>query len=457
MSQKKPARVLLNAPIGKTLWQMTWPMVFGVATLISFNLVDTFFISLLGTEELAAIGFTFPVTFTVISLSIGLGIGTSAVIARKLGEDKDQQARHAGSSALYLAAMLVASLSLLGWLLAEPIFALLGAGQDMIPLIMSYMNIWFIGAVLLVMPMIGNSILRASGDTITPSLIMGLGGLLNAVFDPILIFGLGPIPAMGMQGAALASVLSWLIGFGLIIYWLVVRKKLIDPIPPSIKVFIASVKKLLTIGLPAAGANMLTPLSMAVMTAIVATYGAPAVAGFGAGARLESLASIVILALSMSLPPFISQNFGAGRMDRVRSAYRQALFAVLVLQALVYFVLLLCLPLIQQAFARDEEVAQVLAWFIWIMPLGYGVQGWVVLTNSSMNALHLPLRALILSMVRLFALFVPISYVGSLLGGLPGLFIGGVIANVITAALAYRWFMRILDQHEERHGESYGT
>ena len=130
---------------------------------------------------------------------------------------------------------------------------------------------------------------------------------------------------------------------------------------------------------------------------------------------------------------------------------------MLVLQALIYFVLLLCLPLIQQAFARDEEVAQVLAWFVWIMPLGYGVQGWVILTNSSMNALHLPLRALILSMVRLFALFLPISYVGSVLGGLPGLFIGGVIANVITAALAYRWFMRILDQHEERHGESYGT
>ncbi|MCC5879187.1 MAG: MATE family efflux transporter [Idiomarina sp.] len=436
-------------------------MIIGVATLISFNVVDTFFISLLGTEALAAIGFTFPVTFTVISLAIGLGIGTSAVIARKLGQDKDQQARHAGSSALYLAAILVAVLCVIGWLLARPIFSLLGASAEIMPLIMSYMNIWFFGAALLVMPMIGNSILRASGDTKTPSMIMALGGLLNAVFDPILIFGLGPIPAMGMQGAALASVLSWMIGFGLIIYWLVVRKKLIDPIPPSFKVFIAAAKKLLTIGLPAAGANMLTPLSMAVMTAIIASYGAPAVAGFGAGMRLESLASLVILALSMSLPPFISQNFGARRMDRVRAAYRTALFAVLALQAVVYVLLLLCLPLIQQAFAREDEVAQVLAWFIWIMPLGYGVQGWVILTNSAMNALHLPLRALTLSVVRLFALFVPLSYIGSLLGGLPGLFIGGVIANVITAALAYRWFMRILDQKDaqqrDQYGESYGT
>lgn len=452
MSQPQSERAILHAPIGKTLWQMTWPMVFGVATLISFNVVDTFFISLLGTQELAAISFTFPVTFTVISLSIGLGIGTSAVIARKLGQNKGRQARHAASSALYLAGILVALLSFIGWWLAEPIFKLLGATDDLMPYIMSYMNIWFVGAVLLVMPMIGNSILRAAGDTKTPSFIMALGGLLNAVFDPILIFGFGPIPALGMQGAAIASVLSWAIGFALIIYWLVVKKKLIDPIPPSLKVFIASSNNLLKIGLPASGANMLTPLSMAILTALVASYGAAAVAGYGAGARLESMASVIVLALSMSLPPFISQNFGAGRMDRVRSAYRTALFAVLGIQALIYVLLVVSLPLIQLAFARDDEVARVLAWFVLIMPLGYGVQGWVVLTNSAMNALHLPIRALSLSVVRLFALFIPLSFIGSWLGGLPGLFVGGVVANIITAVISYRWFIHTLDKQQESHG-----
>lgn len=455
MSQPAKKSALLHQPIAKTLWQMTWPMIFGVATLISFNVVDTFFISLLGTQELAAVGFTFPVTFTVISLSIGLGIGTSAVIARLLGQDNHQQARYAGSSALYLAAAMVAALALIGWLLATPIFRLFGASDELMPLIMGYMNIWFIGAPLLVMPMVGNSILRASGDTKTPSMIMALGGLLNAVFDPILIFGWGPVPAMGIEGAALASLLSWVIGFGLIIWWLIVKRRLIDPRPPSWSVFVQSARKLLVIGLPAAGANMLTPLSMAIMTAIVATYGATAVAGFGAGIRLESLASIVILALSMSLPPLISQNFGAGRMDRVREAYRTALFAVLGIQALVYVALVISLPLIQHAFAREDEVAQVLAWFIWLMPLGYGVQGWVILTNSSMNALHMPLRALSLSIVRLFIFFVPISYLGSVLAGLPGLFAGGVIANIITAVIAYRWFMKILAQQpsvEESHG-----
>ncbi|CUS48613.1 MAG: multidrug/oligosaccharidyl-lipid/polysaccharide(MOP) flippase superfamily transporter [Idiomarinaceae bacterium HL-53] len=447
MASTSTSKRLLNAPVGSTLWSMTWPVIFGVATLISFNFVDTFFISLIGTEELAAVGFTFPVSFTVISLTIGLGIGTSAVMARKLGANDDEGARQIGSSALYLAGLLVGTLAFIFFIFTEALFSLLGASDALMPLIKDYMYIWYAGAVLLVMPMVGNSILRASGDTKTPSLMMGVGGLLNAILDPILIFGLGPIPAMGVQGAALASVLAWSVGFTLIIYLLVVRKKLIDWYPPGLASFIVSSRQLLKIGIPAAGANMLTPIAMGVLTSIVATHGTAAVAAFGVGIRLESLASVVILALSMSLPPFISQNFGAGKMERVREAYRKALIFVLLLQLAIYLFLLLLLPVLQMAFARDQAVAEILALFVWIMPLGYGLQGWIILTNSSLNALHLPLQALTVSVVRLFVMFVPLSILGNWLAGLPGLFIGGVVANFITAILAYRWFMKV--SHEE--------
>lgn len=445
----KDSNQLLTAPVGKTLWSMTWPVIFGVATLISFNLIDTFFISLLGTDELAAIGFTFPVTFTVISLTIGMGIGTSAVIARYLGRRDYQEARNCGSSALYMSAALVALLCLVGYLLAEPIFRLLGAGPEQLPLIYQYMHTWFAGAMLLVIPMVGNSILRASGDTRTPALIMGFGGLLNALFDPILIFGLGPVPAFGIQGAAMASVLSWVIGFGIIMYVLVVRKQLIDWYPPGLQKFISATRQLLAIGLPAAGANILTPLAMAVMTAIVATHGAPAVGAFGAGARLESIASVVILALSMTLPPFISQNFGAGQIGRVRLAYITALKFILVFQFGVYLLLLALLPVIQMAFAREEAVAEVLALFVWILPLGYGLQGVIILTNSSLNALHRPLQALSLSVFRLFVTYVPLAFLGNLVAGIPGLFTGGLIANVITAVVAYRWFMTVTQREAD--------
>lgn len=443
------SKAMLQAPIQGVLWRMTWPVVIGIATLISFNVVDTFFVGLLGTEPLAAVSFTFPVTFTLISLTIGLGIGTSAVIARKTGAGKNTEAHFDGTIALIVAAVLMGILAAAGYLLMDPIFAALQAQSHLLPYIHDYMSWWYAGAVLLVTPMIGNAILRASGDTKTPSLIMASGGLLNAIFDPILIFGWGPIPAYGVEGAAMASVLSWAIGVLLVLSYLI-RKQLLGWHPPAgstrrLEAIRAS-QQILTIGLPAAGANMLTPLAMAVMTAIIASYGDAAVAAFGVGTRIESLASIIVLSLSMSLPPLISQNFGAQQMSRVGQAYRLALGHVLWIQAFIYLVLVLLAPWIAAAFSQEPAVAELIRLFIYIMPLSYGLQGWIILTNSSLNALHLPLHALGLSIVRLFVMFVPLSYLGAWLADIPGLFWGGVVANLITAMIAYLWFQRTLTQ-----------
>ncbi len=230
MAAADASRSLISAPVGQKLWEMTWPVIFGVATLISFNVVDTFFISLLGTDPLAAVSFTFPVTFTVVSLAIGLGIGTSAVIARKYGSDRPDEAHFDGFSALSVSALLVAALAVIGYVLMEPIFSLLQAQPRLMPIIREYMSLWFFGCVMLVTPMVGNAVLRAAGDTRTPSLIMASGGLANAIFDPILIFGWGPIPAMGVEGAALASVISWfsgvllVFGYSVEISWCLLRQ-----------------------------------------------------------------------------------------------------------------------------------------------------------------------------------------------------------------------------------------
>lgn len=448
MSQAVAAKSLLHDPIQPTLWRMTWPVVIGVLTLISFNVVDTFFVGMLGTDPLAAVSFTFPVTFTVVSLAIGLGIGTSAVIARKRGSGREEHARFDGTVALSVSALLVMVLSVIGYLSMDAIFALLRAQTRLLPYIHDYMTIWFLGAVLLVTPMVGNAVLRASGDTRTPSLIMASGGLLNAIFDPIFIFGLGPIPAMGVQGAALASLISWIIGT-LLVLWYLNYKQLLTLLVPKDASWLHSARQILSIGIPAAGANMLTPLAMAVLTAIIAAYGAPAVAAFGVGSRIESLASVIILALSMSLPPLISQNFGAHAYDRVNAAYKVAIRSVLIVQLIIYGVLVALAPWVAAAFTDDPEVARLIRLFIYIMPLGYGVQGVIILTNSSFNALHKPMSALGLSIIRLFVMFVPLSWLGALLYDIPGLFAGGVIANVITGGIAWLWFQRETRRRDE--------
>ena len=446
-NNKEPIK-LLEDPVASTIKRMTIPMIYGMVLLMTFNLIDTFFVSLLGTQPLAAISFTFPVTFTVISLMIGLGIGTSAVIAKYLGHNDHESAKDSATASLYMAAIVVICISFIGYIFTDELFTLLGANESLLPLIHQYMDIWYLGSVCLIGPMIGNAVLRASGDTKTPSIVMGSAGLINAVLDPIFIFGFGPIPAMGIEGAAIATFISWLFGFAFVLVILTKQKNLIHTHLIPIKQLITSCSGILKIGLPAAGANMLTPIAAAVMTAIAAGYGESAVAGFGVGSRIESIACLVVLAMSMTLPPFISQNFGAGHMHRVEEAYKSSIKFVMFWQVLVYIILIATAPWIASIFAKEQEVADIIVLFIWILPLGYGLQGIVILTNSSFNALHKPIVALVLSIIRLFVCYVPLSYLGSYLYGLQGFFIGALLGNLFMAFISYRLFVKQFNDDE---------
>ncbi len=437
LSTPKPS--MLEGEINQTLIRMTIPMILGMFILMTFGLVDTFFISLLGTQELAAISFTFPITFTVISLNIGLGIGTSAVIGRLIGANDHANARLVATAALMTVTCLVGMLSLLGYKSIDFIFLTLGASPELLIHIHDYMSIWYIGAIFLALPMVGNSVLRASGDTKTPSMIMATGGAINAVLDPLLIFGYGPIEGMGIKGAAIATTIAWGVGVVWILV-LLIKRHLMTPRLLSPTEFLAHAKGIFTIGIPAAGANMLTPIAVAVVTAIVADFGDAAVAAWGVGGRLESIACIIMLALSMSLPPLISQNFGANNITRVYYAYKISIGFVLLFQLGIFFVLYLVSDYIALIFTDDGSVATLIILFLMVVPLGYGAQGVVVLTNSAFNAIHQPMAALTLNTLRLFVFFVPFCFLGSIWYGLMGLFVGAVIANIVMAGMSFFWF-----------------
>ncbi len=435
---------LVDGSIQKSLIRMTMPMIIGMLMLFTFSLVDTWFISFLGTDALTAISFTFPLTFTIMSLAIGLGIGASAVVAKCLGGSEFARAREAATVINYISLLSACVVVLICWAFMGQIFTLMGASPELLVPIRQYMVVWFPGSVLMVCIMTGNSILRACGDTKTPSILMAAAGLTNAVLDPILIFGLGPIPALGIQGAAWATVIAWSLGFCYLFYLLIHKRELVSRHLPSKEAFSSSGKDMLRIGIPAAGANMMTPLAAGVMTAIAAGFGNTAVAAFGVGARIEPIATLIVLAMSSSLPPLISQNYGAGRMDRVEEAYRIAIRFILIWQLFVYLFLALTAGIIATVFSDDPEVIQAIELFVWIMPVGYGLQGIIILTNSSLNALHRPLSALYLSVARFFVFYVPLAYVGSLYFGLFGFFAGAVCGNLLMALISWRTFNRAL-------------
>ncbi|GAA4873356.1 MATE family efflux transporter [Ferrimonas pelagia] len=420
------------------LKRMTWPLLLAMTLLMSFNFVDAYFVSLLGTEELAAFSFTFPVTFTIFSMVIGLGIGTSTVVATARGQGDQQSACATGGTALVLSTGLVVVLCVPVWIWHDMIFQLLGADESMRALTDSYMEVWLLGGLFVAFPMIGNAVMRANGNTRGPSIVMAASAFINAVLDPLLIFGIGPFPELGLAGAALATISAYAISSVIILYMLLKQMNAVGWYRSWANQREAS-RQILQIAGPAAGANMLTPIAMAAMTAIVAQYGDAAVAALGVGSRLESLAILVVLTLSMSLPPLLSQNAAAGHMSRVRLLYHKVTVFVLVWQGAIALLLLLLSGQIGDWFGQEPEVSASIQLIVMILPLAWGAQGVIILTNSSFNALRRPMSALNLSVVRLFLTYLPLAWIGGKIAGLTGVFAGAAIANVITAIIAWRW------------------
>ncbi len=438
-------RELLEGPIAATLLRKTLPVIGGMIAMMSFNLVDTWFIARLGTEPLAAVSFTFPVVFTVISLAIGLGIGTSAVVARRLGRGEFETVRRRATDAALLALVVGLVMTLLGLATLEPLFRLLGADDALMPHIRDYMGIWYLGAAAVIVPRVLNSVLRAHGNTVTQGLMMALAAGVNVLLDWLLIFGIGPFPAMGVSGAALATVLSW----GLMAVALGFQKELrglIDLAGLTLAGLLDSWKELGRIAGPAALTSVFTPIAMGLLTRIIAGHGHDAVAGFGVGTRIEAVAQIAVLGLSMTLSPLVSQNAGAGQFDRVRRAILGCFAFVLAWQLLVWLLLQGLAPGIVSGYAEREAVGEVLRTFLWLVPLGLGAQGVVILAVSSCNALHRPARAMRLSVTRLFLLLVPLAWLGGQLAGPTGVFAGMLIANGLMAVVAWWQIRRLLGQ-----------
>ncbi|HEY0962032.1 MAG TPA: MATE family efflux transporter [Pseudomonadales bacterium] len=436
-SKAKPN--LVQDPVGSTLYRTAVPTTIGAIAVILYYLVDTFFVSLLGTSELAALGFTFPATIMITYFGVGLGIGTSALIGRALGAKDHRQAQEATYAAM--AAGLLCGLILVvpAIMTIDIVFPLIGARPERMELIREFMFIWYLGMPFQLMQFAGTAAIRATGNARLHGKLMTAGAIVNAVLDPLFIFGIGPWDGMGIGGAALATVIAWFFTIVVIVYYLNRKEDLLHfRMPPAAELF-ATWRKLLTITGPAALANMITPMATAVLTATLAAYGPEAVAAYGVVSRMEAFIMIVVLGMSMSVPPFVSQNYGAHRYDRVEQGLKLSLNFVLVLQLALYVLVAVTAPWTAMIFTRDPDVQHIITLVLRILPLSYAFQGMVILSASSFNALHAPRNALITSLLRFFVFYVPLALIGNQIDGIRGLFIGAALGNILAGVVIRRW------------------
>jgi putative MATE family efflux protein len=419
-------------------------MVLGISAVVMFQVVDTFYVGMLGADELAAMSFTFPVGFAIMSIAMGLGLGTTATIAQAIGHGDRTRVRRLTTHALLLAVAIVSLVAALGLLTRNWLFGeLLGAPQRLLPLIRDYIDVYLACVGFLVVPMVGNSAIRATGDTKTPSLIMVVAGGVNVVLDPLFIFGWGSFPALGLFGAALATAVSWVITFAWAIYVLHRRERMLEWRWPRLNELLDSWRSLLKIGLPAAGSNLLIPLGQMVLTRIAAGFGPLSVAAFGVGTRIESIAMIGVFAMSTALTPFVAQNFGADQIDRVKGALSYAVKCCLLLGAGSAVLLGLLAEPLAGLFSDSATVAKGGALYLQSVPWSYAALGVGVIVPTLLNALSRANQGALLTVARLFLFVVPCSYVGAKLWDFQGLLIGLGVGNTLVGLSSW-WIGRTI-------------
>lgn len=429
--------------LAKQLFNMTLPMVLGVLSLMSFQLVDSAFIGQLGVLPLAAQGFTLPMQMVIIGIQVGLGIATTAIISRALGASEHDYAKQLGGLILVFGSVGVAIIGLIIWLVRHPILTLLSAPESVYPVIDSYWPFWlvssWVGAVLYFF----YSICRANGNTVLPGMMMVVTSIINLILDPVFIFTFG----LGINGAALATVIAFSLGI-LVVAPKVMAKHWATFDWSDVNIG-QSLRSLWSIMAPAMISQLLPPLSSMLATKLLATFGTAAVAAWALGSRYEFFAIVTVLALTMSMPPMVGKMLGANNLTDIKKLVNIAVVYILGFQLVVALITFVLAEPLSALMTSENNVFEILSYHLILVPFSLGPLGVCMLMVSISNALGKAKTALTISTLRLFAFFLPCLWIGSQLGGIQGLFYGALIGNILAGVSAWLTYSYSVKQLEK--------
>jgi putative MATE family efflux protein len=425
---------------------MTATSAVGLTALFLVDAANLFYISLLGQQELAAaIGFAGTIQFLMISVSIGLSIGATALVSRAIGAGDEGRARRHATSSVLILVLVLSLVTALVWLLREPILTLLGARGETHAIASRFLAIVLFAVPLLGVGMVCGGLLRAKGEAREAMAITLGSGAVAAVLDPLLIF----VAGLGVEGAAIATVVARLAA-GATGLWLAGRRHRLLA-PPDARAALGDLRPLMGIAAPAVATQVSTPFGMAYLTSLVAAYGDAAVAGWAVVGRLTPLAFGGIFALSGSVGPIFGQNLGAGRHERLPLVMRDALLFAAGYVVAVWLILLALEGTIAAAFGLEADGIDVLETFASVGAAAYLFTAALFVSNACFNNLGRPMRSTLLNWTR-DGVAIPLLAlaVGQAAGPAGPVLVqaaAAVIVGTAAALLARRYILRL-----EAHG-----
>ncbi len=434
---------MINGPEGRILWRLAVPLAFGFIINAVYSWTDMYFVSRLGDEAIAALGFSEQINFVIFTLGSGFCIGTGIVVARRIGENRERQASLIATQAMSFM-MVYASLSsvVLFFLIPHllPLLRLHGRVLDYTEIFMLTLLFGFPANLI---TFLASSTVRSTGNTVFPMAVLIISALVNVVVDPILIFGAFGIPAMGVQGAAISTATAQWVGAAISLYALYSGKLNIRLFRPTLTIDWSVIRTIFSVGVPSSLQTLAVSTSRVAMISFANSFGTAIAAAFTIGLKVDILVFMPIFATGIAIETLVSQNIGAGRFDRVKRfrnvAIRQLGGVIAVMGIAIYFLA----GEIASIFTSRQDVIEATIDYLHVAVFGYllFVVGQTA-TRALSGAGH-SFRSMSIVAVVLFGVQLPVAWLLSQYTTLreTGVF-AAITISYLVLALTGTWALR---------------
>ena len=429
MTPEEKFRQMVETPIKPLIARLAVPTIISMLVTSIYNMADTFFVGQIGTSATGGVGVIFPLMAMIQAIGFTFGMGAGNNVSRLLGSRNEDRAVRVAAVGFFSAVACGLVLSVTGLLFLRPFVELLGATDTIVPYAMDYAFYILLAAPFMAGSFVRNNILRFQGSAFYSMLGIGTGGVVNMILDPIFIFGLD----MGVGGAALATMLSQMLSFFILLYQNRGRN---GNIPVAFRYFKPTAdmyRDILKTGLPSFYRQGLASLSITFLNVSAGIYGDAAIAAMSIVNRVTMFAQSVLLGFGQGFQPVCGFNYGAKRYDRVLEAFWFCIKVAICVLSVISLLGFIFAPQIITIFRRDDpQVIAIGALALRIQAITLTLSGWVILTNMLLQNIGATLGASILAIARQGVYFIPLVLVLPQLIDLTGVQIAQPVSDVFT-------------------------
>jgi putative MATE family efflux protein len=436
-----------TAPLGRLLVALSLPGIASTITISLYNIVDTIWVARLGYEAIAALTIVFPYQILVYALGGGTGIGIGALVSRRFGENNVNAANRVAGQIYFISAFWGLLFMMAAMLFSESILRAIGATPDIMEYSRQYMVITAFGAPLIILDIVTGSLIRGSGDAVKPMVIMISACVVNIILDPLMILGLGPFPAMGVRGAAWATVIAQTCGVLLGFFYFFTRRTAFHIKATHLRPDLHILHDIYRVGAPSAILQVTESLAFMLFNIVVSSFGSITIAAVGIVMRVSDVAFMPVLGVSQGLLPIVGFCFGARIFKRLWRSVKLASLGIMALLAVITVLLEIFTPQIIGIFSKDAGFVSVTVPAMRIMLCSMVLMGPGIMFITAFQGLSRGRTALVLSLIRQFIVFVPLLYLFRFLFGLTGVWWSLPVSDTLGFIVSLGFIFREYRKH----------